>query len=615
MSIEQQLSTQKEAPRLEELIEKTPIVSMALELAKSAHEGQSRLDGTAYITHPIEVTRIIYEEWGISNGEVLAAAILHDVEEDTDIGLEEIKKKFGKKVRDYVDGVTKFSSEKASKEDISRETIKKIYRNNLFDPIPSLIKLADRLHNMRTMKFVPAKKQSPKAMETSNIYCPLAESLGLWKVKTELEDLSFKYIDPQAYKEFKEMVGKDKRMDIKFRTSMAKTLEEILLNAGINASVSERINSLARLRAKSDREGFLEINDLISFRVVVDDLEDEEKTLPEVYKSFGIIRNLFSNIEEPERLDDFYIDPRENKYSAIQLTLNIPGKGAVEIAITSKKKEDFNNWGVVSLLREGVTSLKNYSLKLVITPRGVAKFTTPNATGVDVAYLINSDFGLLENGILINGKRKRITDIVPNGADIDILEGPQKKRPDPALIRHARLPRTKRLIEKQNKSASKESTVAKGRKLVDKAILSRGIINLRDMMDLKVFPNHSIKLIRSLHKLGCRNDLLGDLYYRIGSGRLKIDQLDKYLDEINFTKKSLGITSIYIEGVDKPGLLSQITSAIKNEGGNIRINYGTSNAGGRFAQRFVIESLSQTSEEKLQKLYNGMGGLKRVLIV
>ncbi|HJY98637.1 MAG TPA: HD domain-containing protein [Patescibacteria group bacterium] len=495
---------------------KESLLQAAYDFAQKAHKGQKRFEGTDYITHPLAVATIIYEEWGISDVEILVAALLHDTQEDCPVSWEELTEEFGDKVRAYVDSVTKFSSEKGPGSD--SETINKLLDRSLFDPVSDVIKLADRLHNMRTMGFVPVEKQIPKALETKNIYSPLAESLGLWMVKTELEDLALKYLDPGSYNEFREVILNDPRLDPAFRKQIIGDLTALLTKYAISGTVSERVNSLSRLKAKTERENIRDIDDVISFRVVLDDLESSDETLSQVYRTFGLIRNMYKNEEDPTRMDDFYAIPRENKYSAIQLTVITPS-GAIEIAVTSRDREDFNNWGIVNLIRRGVPDLARYALKLIITPRGPAKFLPPQATGVDFAYLLNPSFGLQESGIKVDGVVRDITENIPNGATVEILLGEERARPDPRLTRFAVLDRTKKTIEKQNKEADRREVEKEGEKLVDELMLKRGVGEFGKL------PNAR----KLLYLIGCRT--FDDLCYQIGAGSLKLSFLEDLINQ------------------------------------------------------------------------------------
>ncbi|MDZ4209699.1 MAG: HD domain-containing protein, partial [Candidatus Curtissbacteria bacterium] len=363
-------------------------LSKAHELAQEAHDGQFRAEGLPYFTHPVEVARILREEWKINDENILCAAILHDIVEDTDVTLKEIKIAFGEDVAKLVDGVSKFRSENGN-ESSDRETVRKVFDRTLIDPRVAVLKIADRLHNMRTLESMPRDKQLAKSRETLSVYSKLAESLGMWMVMNELEDLSFKYLNITEYGKWKERLKNDPRNSDLFMAYTLSSLEAIVRESDVNAQVVVRKNTLWRLRQKSERiTRFEDNNDAVSFRVIVEDNERPLEAKDNCYKLLGRFREAYLKEENYDRFRDYYVRSKDNKYSAIQMTINTLN-GAVEIAITSSSKEEFNNWGVVSLLKKEQKELSEYALKLVFTPLGQVKFFPKEATGVDFAYSIS----------------------------------------------------------------------------------------------------------------------------------------------------------------------------------------------------------------------------------
>lgn len=383
------------------------IVERAYDLAKKAHEGQRRLDGSPYFTHPEAVAKIVYDEWGITNEpDKIAAILLHDTVEDTQITLDQIRSEFGEEIAFLVDAVSKFGTK--------RETVKKVIDKTLINPWVAIIKLADRLHNMRTLQSMKPEKQAAIAQETLDAYSPLAESLGMWIVKTDLENLSFQYTNPEIYKEYSNLFNKDPRTKGPFLADMQLILENILKNNGFEGSIAIRKNSLIRLKDK--KQPFGEIDDVVSFRVTTN--------RESCYNLMQKLREIFKKQEDPLQFDDFYESPRFNKYSALQMTLNYPFETdvkAIQIAVTSNEREDYNNWGIVSLIKKGETSLQEYALKLVFVPSGRAKFLPQNATGFDLAFLLDKERWAEATEVIINGQKCSISTIIPNGADVEIL--------------------------------------------------------------------------------------------------------------------------------------------------------------------------------------------------
>lgn len=499
-----------------ERLRSEPILQRAYDFAKRAHEGQRRKDGTPYITHPEAVARIISEEWGITDTTMVAAAYLHDTLEDTHVTKGDIETNFGHEVAEMVDGVSKFRSEEKilSENEVDHETLKKIASRNLINPKDVVLKLADRLHNMRTLQFVPSEKQIPKASETLDVYVPLAESLGMWKVKSELEDLSLKYIAPQDFKYYSELRDSDKRLGDLFTEHIISDIESIIDEAGISARVEVRINSLARIKHKMERAfEITSINDLISFRIVVDDSGGPDKGRDDCYKILGRIKESFQKEENTERFDDFFAHPKDNGYSAIQVTLNSPF-GAVEIAVATESKEEFNNWGVVSLIKRGETNLKDYVLKVIFTPTGRVKFFPKEATGIDMAYSIDPIMGVRAVNLLIDGKPFPVSANLPNGATIEIILGKARAVPPADYLNYC-TPRTRKIIENQITENARRNVIKKGREVACAKISKYGFKSFEEIRDSDEYAQNLVDALYTNRFKGHLNEL----YHALGIAR------------------------------------------------------------------------------------------------
>jgi (p)ppGpp synthase/HD superfamily hydrolase len=514
---------------LEARISKEPILQEAFKFAREAHAGQTRSEGTPYFTHLVSVARIIHEEWGIEDSTMIAASFLHDTIEDTTVTKEKLESVFGSKIAEMVEGVSKFRSEKGSlsKEDVDRETIKKITGRNLINPKDVVLKLADRLHNMRTLKFVPSEKQIPKASETFDVYVPLAESLGMWKVKCELEDLAMGYISPEEFNHYETLRNSDERLGDLFIGNMTSRLKSLMSEAGVEARIETRINSLARLKHKMDRTAdFAQINDVMSFRVIVDDREGQGKARDDCYKLLGRINETFTSVENPERFDDFFARPKDNGYSAIQVTLNYPF-GAVEVAITSSSKEDFNNWGVVSMIKNGKEELGAYVLKVIRTHSGRVKFFPKEATGIDLAYSIDPVMGMRAVNLLIDGEPSPVSSNLPNGALVEVVH--EKARPEtPKEYMDYCLPATRRIIEAQISEQVRRNIIKNGKKISGEVLLKYGFKNFEEMLDRDQYAQN---LMNSLYLDGLKGHL-NDLYFAMGAGRKDEDFLENFIKSI-----------------------------------------------------------------------------------
>lgn len=502
------------------------LIGRAYDFAQKAHEGQTRAEGTPYFTHCLEVVKILHMEWGITDEAMLAAGHLHDTIEDSEDGgitPETIWTNFGERVASLVEGVTQLRSEKDS------ETLRRLTNENLIDPRIIVIKLADRLHNMRTLSFVHKDKQIDKAKETVNAYVPMAESLGIWEVKSQLEDLSLKYLSPKDYADFSDKLKHDKRTDEEgiFTGFMKSSLELLTKETGVKASIEIRVNSLARLRHKMERTSdFASINDVVSFRVIVDDTQGKDRARDDCYKVLGRVSEIFGPFEDTERFDNFFSRPKDNGYSAIQITLTYPF-GAVEIAITSASKEEFNKWGVVSLIRRGEKDLSDYVLKLIFTPTGQVKFFPKEATGIDLAYSIDPVMGIRATGVLIDNREYPISAVLPNGAEVKVLFGKPRVSPPEDYLYFA-LPQTRKLIEKQIENRVRQEYIVKGKEIAAKIVSKTGYKTLEEVLAQE---EHVDKLMQMLFIRGFKGHL-NNLYFQLGSGKKDEAYLEEFLKSV-----------------------------------------------------------------------------------
>ncbi len=607
-----QFNMERGAPNqdhLENIPEYSGIYSTAYTMAERAHEGRLRAEGTPYITHCKAVEKIISSEWGISSPDLRIAALLHDTIEDTTLTLNDIENEFGPNVAFLVDGVSQLRSEKqngVSKIENDRETVRKIFSKNLIDPNVGVLKLADRLHNMRTLGFMPVDKQIAKANETKS-YAKMAESLGMWKVMRELEDLSMEYSCPEDFEKYSRTLNADPRTEEKFKAWLKSTLEFIAADASIDANVETRMISLPKLKNKMGKDLPHKINDLISFRVIVPGAESAD-TRNNVYKMLGAVRQNFAEIEDDKRFDDFYFKPRDNDYSAIQLTLDFQ-QGSTEIAITSSEKEDFNRWGVVSLIRKGDTDLSKHALKLVFTETDEAKFLKLKATGYDFAFANSHQMGARAKYVFIDGERFPISTVLPNGARIRIELGEPRIAPEKESKEYS-LPATIKIIDEMLSDEERSILKIKGKEAIGNIIAKRGLIDLADLSKIDKCKGN---LEHLLFILGTKN-LVEDLYYKIGAGVMDTADLEKHLDDAEITKEHLGLTSILIEGPDAHGITSLVSSKIDALGGNINPQENRTH-NGIFTWRMVVENLSRKDEKNLERFLNKDRRFTNVIVV
>lgn len=606
------------ASTFEDYVKNTPLVLKAWRVASQAHEGQFRKEGAPYFTHCTEVAKIIYEEWGIKNSpDKVAAALLHDTVEDTDLTLEYINKEFGEEVAFLVEGVSKFRSDKVTNgKSADKETVRKIFDRTLINPWVALLKLADRLHNMRTLNFMPPEKRVAKAKETLS-YAKLAESLGMWKVMIELEDLSLKFTNPDEYTRFSHMLKEDPRTSELFIGYTTSKLDNLVKSLGIDARIEIQTNGIARIRHKMIREHrFSKINDVVSFRIITDDSESTQKAENEGLMILGTIWANFGEMEDSSRFDNFLYKARDNGYSAIQLTLDYPfssGKRSFEVAITTSKREDLNNHGVLSLIRSGQTDITSYTLKLIFTPSGEVKFLRPEATGLDFAYSIEKHMGAQATGIFIDGVEFPISTIIPNASTVDVIVGPPRAVPDAEAVNYV-LPPARKAIEDQRAEFEDQETISKGKSMVREVLAKRGLF---DIYDLIRFPKHSEKVTRMLRHLGAKR-YVSNLYRMIGLGQLGVEDLDKAMDEFHLSKDDLNLNSIRLEGDDVKDLLGFIGKVVGKYGGNIKpmINEPYEDSGkDHFRATLIVENLPSGKIRNLERSFLRNPAIKKVVIV
>jgi len=588
MSIENKDRPHDTEISIEQLVASNPKIRQALDFATTAHSGQTRDEGIPYVSHCIEVAKIIYAEWGITTDENLVdAALLHDTVEDTDTAIDQIRLQFGDDVAMLVDGVSKLRSEKG--ENTDKETLRKVVNTAYLDPRVLLLKLADRLHNMRTVQFVAPEKQKPKAVETL-VYAKMAESLGLWQVKLELEDISFNYLDPAGYLSAKEEVDNDPRLHPLFVNFWTSNLERILAKNGLPPNVHSAVNGYFFLKEKRRKlavqgevtmEGLRRINDLIGFRVILPSLKD-------CHMALGIIQEEYGEYFNTKRLDLFTgRNTRTNGYSAIQSTLDLP-QGSIEIALVTPDMDDFNKWGIVSRIRKGETDLRHYARVLVFTPSDDVVFLPEGATAIDFAYEINPRLGAEAVGVKINGREVSVSSVIPNGSTVEILVGKPRIAPDTNYAFFC-LPKTAKIIETQLLQQQREQQINIGAAKVEEIMTRLKLPNLEDIKDM-ISP--------LLYRLGCQDP--NGLFFKIGSGILSEAELIEELSKSDITKESLGLTTIRVAGKDEPKILETLATLIGKNGGNI-FNWGFQRLGDHYWLRLVVENLDDQSGQLIRE--------------
>src|SRR5215831_10439961 len=391
------------------------LVRRAFEIAADAHKTMRRKSGEPYILHPIAVALICVEEIGLGIRSTICS-LLHDTVEDTDVTLEDIEREFGSEIARIVDGLTKIANVIDTSTSQQAENFKKILLTLTDDPRVILIKLADRLHNMRTLDYMKREKQLKVASETIWVYAPLAHRMGLYNIKTELEDLSMKYLEPDAYRDIAQKLSETKRERSRYINEFIKPLKDKLKKAGFNFDIYGRPKSIHSIWNKMKKKGvdFDEVYDLFAIRIIVHSSPEKEKE--ECWKVYSLITDEY--LPSPERLRDWISNPKSNGYEALHTTVMGPQGKWVEVQIRTNRMNEIAEKGLAahykykegsadedrfdkwfSQIREVISSQDTDSVDFlqdfktsflaeeiyVFTPKGDVKMLPVNSTALDFA--------------------------------------------------------------------------------------------------------------------------------------------------------------------------------------------------------------------------------------
>lgn len=431
----------------------------AFEMAANAHKTMRRKSGEPYILHPLAVARICVEEIGLGVRSTICA-LLHDTVEDTDISLEDVEREFGSEIARIVDGLTKISNVIDPNTSAQAENFKKILLTLTNDPRVILIKLADRLHNMRTLDYMKKEKQLKIASETIWVYSPLAHRMGLYNIKTELEDLSMKYLEPEAYKDIARKLADTKRERSRYINEFIKPLKEKLTALGYDFDIYGRPKSIHSIWNKIKKKGvaFEEVYDLFAIRVILNSPPEKEKE--DCWKVYSLITDQYS--PSPERLRDWLSKPKNNGYEALHTTVMGPQGRWVEVQIRSKRMNEIAEKGLAAHFKykegnseedrfdkwfgqireaistqdmDGINFLQDFKTSFlaeeiyVYTPKGDVKMLPMNSTALDFAFAIHSAIGSKCIGAKVNHKLVPISYRLKSGDQVEIITS-QKQKPN-----------------------------------------------------------------------------------------------------------------------------------------------------------------------------------------
>ncbi len=522
------------------------LIDKAFRFANEAHRDMYRNSGEPYIIHPINVARIVNQEIGLGAKSV-AAALLHDVVEDTGIPLEEISKQFGPKIANLIDGLTKISGTyNKETNSLQAENFRKMLMTLSDDFRVILIKIADRLHNMRTLDSMPEHKRMKIAGETIYLYAPLAHRLGLFAIKTELEDLSFKFRHPRIYDEIARKVKLDEKKNLALINRFSLPIIEALNNNNIIFDISGRFKSIYSIwkKMQSKNVPFEEVYDLLAVRIVFEPGPDMSERA-QCWQIYSLITDIYT--PKPDRLRDWISRPKSNGYEALHLTVMGPEGRWVEVQIRSQRMDDIAERGfaahwkykgdtsqseseldkwlkhiremLANPMSDPMTFLDEFKMSLfsseimVFTPKGLLVNLPKGASALDFAYEIHTDIGNKAIGAKVNYKLSPLSTTLQSGDQVEIITS-NIARPEKDWLEYAHTAKAKNAIKDVLRDESTDR-IQKGMDMLEQKLSELGILPNSDIIK-KLLDNYEL-----LNK--------DELYSRIGLGLINLDELRKVL--------------------------------------------------------------------------------------
>ncbi len=518
------------------------LIKRAYVFAGEAHKDQVRKSGEPYMVHPIEVALLI-TELRLDEASI-CAALLHDVVEDTPTTKEDLAEMFGEEIASLVDGVTKLSKVRfTSREDVQAESFRKMLLAMTRDIRVILLKLADRLHNMRTLQHMKPSSQVRIARETMEIYAPLANRLGIYWIKAELEDLSFKYLYPEAYASLAKKVAKTRRDRERYIEQIVKIINDLLKKEGIKAEVTGRPKHFWSIYQKMRDKNleYEEVYDRIAFRIIVDDL-------PTCYECLGFIHAKWQPVNG--RIKDYIATPKPNNYQSLHTTVIGPSGELIEIQIRTRQMHEVAEKGVSAhwLYKERGRALKPKdeqkfswlrqivewqqelpdptefieSVKMdlfsdevfVYTPKGDVKVLTAGSTPVDFAYAIHTEVGHRCMGAKVNGVMVPLRYQLQNGDVVEIITSP-KQQPSKDWLEFVRTSRARTKIRSVIRKQQRDRSRQIGRELLERELRKAGL-NLN-----KLIKNGELDRVAAESKC----NTIDELFIQLGYGKLVAKKL------------------------------------------------------------------------------------------
>ena len=564
--------------------EQNKLIRKAFDIALDAHKDQRRKTGEPYIYHPIEVAKIVANEIGLGSTSI-ACALLHDVIEDSEYTYDDLKKIFGKNIADIVNGLTKISVMNQQNISVQSENYRKLLLTLSEDFRVILIKIADRLHNMRTLESMHPAKQKKIASETAYIYAPLAHRFGLYSIKSELEDLSLKYNNPDVYNEILNKLEVAKEGREKYVEEFKKEVSEQLKEENLNFTIKGRAKAISSIYRKMQKQNvtFEEVYDNYAIRIIYKSDPKNEKFL--AWKIYSIVTDLYQS--NPSRMRDWISQPRSTGYESLHLTVMGPDRKWIEVQIRSERMDDIAEKGVaahykykegyrknsddhrfetwVSEIREVLEQQQNLStselldnIKLnlyskevfVFTPKGEIKILPIGATALDFAFSVHTDLGMKCLGAKINGKLVPISYVLQNGDQIDILSS-QNQKPKADWLEFVVTSKAKSKI-KNILNSEKNQNTAEGKEILQRKMRHAKLnfseeevnglqkfLNLKTSQDLFLGFQNGTFDISDIKRYSDKKGILSNLLNRFRKSSNKeeyVEKIDSNLDMIVFGK-------------------------------------------------------------------------------
>jgi GTP pyrophosphokinase len=625
--------------------DKLALVKEAYSFAEAAHQGQVRKSGDPFITHPLDTAMTVALLQ--LDAAAVAAALLHDVQEDCDIPNTELAKRFGKEVARLVDGATKLEritwqapTERGPDPSIQAENLRKMFLAMAEDVRVVIIKLADRLHNMRTLGALPEDKRQRIARETMEIYAPLASRLGIWQIARELEDLSFKHLQPDRYNEIAQLLAAKRVSRERYVAQVERIVRDELAKLGIDAEVQGRAKHLYSIYQKIEKyaaqgKSFNEIYDLMALRVTVN-------TVADCYSALGTVHGLWHPI--PGQFDDYIGSPKESLYQSLHTTVLCLGGRPLEVQIRTHEMHRLAEYGVAAHWRykEGGRREKQYEQRLswlrqllewqremsaddefvesvkaeffqdqvfVYTPKGEVKDLPMGSTPIDFAFRIHTDVGYHCIGARVNGRLVPLNHQLQNGDVVEIMtskssRGPSRDWLNPNLG-HLKTSQAREKVRQWFKKQERQENIEKGSEMLDRELHRLGLA-LSDCQD---------ELLRQFHQ-----DNWEDFLARLGYGGISLHQVTPKLAHLLTQEEAPAkeeappeapAAPVYTSAIRVLGtgdLLTQLARCCNPVPGDAIIGYVTRSRGVTVHRSDCFNVLQEDERERLVEVEWGRGG-------